>query len=504
MTRIYQKAKEFLLSQFKRDQLLSEFPQALQKEFWELFSDDEFQEKELFKKEVHHAFATFFEPAGVATIVLKEKQLFLKVTPYSCTIDEGNVIQKLTTVLNTFKESIISESRKDLYLINLSEHLELQQIIHEHHADANKKSLITKAIRLAYQLNKEDVVTYVNNRIAVRLHHVVKAQKEGAEKRFNGLPAEELANIQTRIFPEGIQNFFKTVVDALLSDKLNFKKINNQFFMQNSIKLFQEQIIHELKPILVESDDVLFGFANYLLRQVFENMYLRLSENLLDLILSEDKNVEKFLKYYNGAITINSDGQKVQAPLLLNSIGVEYKYVTLLSIAKQHQVKEKQLYVIKKAVHDHKVTLKKCNIKLLTGKKALKEKRDIIQKLKVDFDEKNVLRTKLKSEIENVEKNHPRYKTTDKYKTTLSTYKESNSLAEKLIDEIKSRTSIYENESENVLEIAKEHKTISSALGETQEELQLSREKNSDTNRRYQEIVQAVAKILMQKAKRLT
>jgi hypothetical protein len=500
---IFQKTNTFFIKHFDPNVDPKLFPQELQSEFWGLFSSEEITQKELFKKEVRNSVSSFFEPIGTALVILKEQQIFLKITPYTCTLNDNSIMDKLVASLNKCKATIIQKSRKDLYIINIAEHIELEEIINKEHVSLNKKEMINKAIRKAYELSQKDVVTYLNHRIIIRINSVVESQKSGAEKRFNGLPEEELKNLQSRLFPDGVEVFFQKIVDILMVGELNFKKIKNQFFMDNTIKLLQQTLLAELKKQLTESDDVISGFANYLLRQAFEDVYSQMAKKLLSLILLENKPAIKFLEFYNGSINIGSDGERYKAPILANEDGTRYNYVSILSIVKQHHNKDKLPEGFRAEINTYSVEVHKIKKMVLKLRKTQEELKEWIHKLELKVREQHSLAKRCKMEIEEIEGNRTEFIKTDKYEQTKQQYKEANKSEQLHIDQLQISKFDFGENSEKLSKLTSNYKRQASLLNKVQEQLESSQHRNKDVNKRYTEIVHTVAKVLMQKSKKV-
>ncbi len=122
------------------------------------------------------------------------------------------------------------------------------------------------------------------------------------------------------------ENSIKNIADKIIeSGDIDFKKIDNFYFVANAQKLIRKWVKIELESIrdrctnngyLTRCRRYLNPTVDYLLKLYINRILFFLSMNLLEAIGSKDDNATKFLKFYDGRVEIASNGVRYQKPLV--------------------------------------------------------------------------------------------------------------------------------------------------------------------------------------------
>jgi len=278
----------------------------------------------------------------------KFNRLVLTLIKY-ITMDEKNQFSKEeNTSILKFDESKITSLEKHL---NLEDKNHFKKVLHE------------SAKRLLH-LNIEDQIIYLNNALYVK-----KGLSTGYEKRLNSFPREEFSKIKDEHFNKDMFPLINKKLLHLLSNTLDFSKINNQFFLKVYLELFHNLVCDIVKPILKDEEELVIKyFTNFLLRDYYDEMMIVCAKELSKKVSQRDKNAEKFLHYYNGEI-VSINNMKYIKPIIISEDGNQYEIFNVLSIITRYNIILAKVKNQEKNVED--------------AKKAL----DNIEKEKVNLDD---------------------------------------------------------------------------------------------------------------------
>jgi len=124
----------------------------------------------------------------------------------------------------------------------------------------------------------------------------------------------------------------KSKLLSILSDTLNFTRIDNQTFLKIYLEIFQDLIYKIVQPILKDEEELVIKyFTNFLLRDYYDEMMVVCATELSIKVAERNINAEKFLHYYNGEI-VSINNRTYIKPIIMSEDGNEYKMFDILSI----------------------------------------------------------------------------------------------------------------------------------------------------------------------------
>lgn len=217
-------------------------------------------------------------------------------------------------------------------------------------SEADKEPLKI-AIKEAFELDGRDLIIFFVDKIVIK-----KFSLKGYERRFNGIPPEDLIELKAKIFPDSteIKKIAVLVVKSAMRDELSFDRITPTHFLINSVKIFQKYLFVELGKKLTGNDNILLeGLGNYIFRENFDFMYSIFNRYLLEAVMNKDLNAQKFVQYFSGDTDLEEDGSRYERPSIYDEHKQKISPLTIISIAIQHKnnlnVINKQDEILKKS-----------------------------------------------------------------------------------------------------------------------------------------------------------
>jgi len=253
-------------------------------------------------------------------IIIREKaspdkkrfnRLVMTLIEYMTTDEKNQFIEEENTAVLKFDKSKVSSLETHL---NLEDKNHFKKVLHE-----STKRLL--------HLNVEDQIIYLNNALYVK-----KGVSTGYEKRLNSFPREEFSKIKDKYFNKDMLPLIKSKLLYVLSDSLNFTKIDNQTFSKIYLEIFHNLVYKIVQPILKDEEELVIKyFTNFLLRDYYDAMMVVCATELSKKVTQRDINAEKFLNYYNGEI-VSINNRRYIKPIIMSEDGNEYKIFNILSI----------------------------------------------------------------------------------------------------------------------------------------------------------------------------
>ena len=241
----------------------------------------------------------------------KFNRLVLTLIEYMTTDEKNKFIEEKNTAVLKFDESRINSLETHL---NLEDKNHFKKVLHE-----STKRLL--------HLNVEDQIIYLNNALYVK-----KGLSTGYEKRLNSFPREEFSKIKDKYFNKDMLPLIKSKLLHILSDTLDFTKIDNQTFLKIYLEIFHDLVYKIVQPILKNEEELVIKyFTNFLLRDYYDEMMIVCATELSKKVTLRDANAEKFLNYYNGEI-VSINNRRYIKPIIMSEDGNEYKIFNILSI----------------------------------------------------------------------------------------------------------------------------------------------------------------------------
>ena len=169
----------------------------------------------------------------------------------------------------------------------------------------DEKESLKQKLKKHLGLCDKDLIIFLNDKVVIKkFKSPIDETVVKRERRFNGLPKEELELLRSSIFesPEAEEQIFIDVLDGVLDLELNFGSITQEFFVKNYIKILQKAIFDFLNENLTEDSAALDGLSSLLLREHWILIHTKMASKILELIGQRNLNTENFLKKYSGEI----------------------------------------------------------------------------------------------------------------------------------------------------------------------------------------------------------
>jgi len=313
------------------------------------FFPDESLEAEENILEIKKAFKDYFEDVGYILFKMINRQIRLKVFPYTIEAKESINVEPIVEIIKSNDELITRRFRDKDDQILLQEKLvqKISEFVYNiENEEINKKELVKYAIRQALELKHSDIIINKNNKIFIKIFtykkKVPETQKNTRANRYNGIDEEELITFQNDYFSlQENKDFFYFTAKRFVDVYFNQRQITNKIYELKVFAYIQSIIKEQLTEEFEQNDDFFIGFSGYIFRIYFKEVF----EHIADLILEEISLLNgymiDFLKYYSLDVVI-VDGEKYKIPSLKSDNGQHWNSVSILSVAKSY-VKTKQL-----------------------------------------------------------------------------------------------------------------------------------------------------------------
>lgn len=509
---ILQKTIEFLFEKYP-DRKFTTFTDEDTKRLYNyLFSFVKEDELHTFnKEEIREAILEFFKEQGVVSVVFKGyEKIVIRVRPFDKSANTARIMEASLDYLAGVKKEILKNNqRADLVTIDEKIYKHLKDIIEQENPNLNKREIVKESLSQVFKLSPKDVVVFLKGKVFIRLfkeipNKEVKESPKGRENRFNGLPPAELEKMERTVFPNGVSEGISEIMKSIYSIGLDFSRISNGNYEKNNIVYMQKGLRKFLKNKLSFDQFVIDGFINYILRKIFDLIHIELAKKLLLQFGQRVGTAEDFMGYYGGDVTVGAGG-KYQKPKIEDSRGNWWQIPVIKAVAKQ------RILDMEKRREKQNSLKKTAKEKSLVEEALVESKEDLIH---------------MKEEMENIKKELNQIFETlqEKRKTLMDMKKEIKAGREDLKEEAKKLAQEVKQDvlQENELlqrrdrldknTALKEHKIYEYNIKknvlikkgtEDKEKLNISDKNEKETKEKYDLIVEATAKALMKKKKKI-
>lgn len=295
---------------------------------------------------VREVFAYYFQPVGYIIFKINQTQIRLKVFPYTVEAQESQNVSAVVDIIHKNRGFIInSYNGKDDQIYIKGELRDkicayTQSINNE---KVNNKELVRFSVRKALELKNEDLIMLKHDSIFVKLCDITKkpriskSQENTVANRYNGMSEEDMIAFNKEHFasqPHKAVKIFFLLTAKLFVEKYFLKEnISNQDYEKKVFPYIQLIITKQLIDKFDNCEDFFKGFAGYLFRIHFEEVFHNIAELVLEEIAISNSNMMEFLKYYSLNIIIINN-RKYQVPNLTTEDGRKWNVVTILSIVR--------------------------------------------------------------------------------------------------------------------------------------------------------------------------
>jgi len=261
------------------------------------------------KEQIRLAFLDFYiEVAKVAVFFKGREKIIVKTMPYETHPDEHAYIARIGAYVQSIVDELDEVNDKDDILLIPEHHLEaMYLLLHTISIPVDARQLIRRAIHDAFKLSDKDMILFINKKVVIKFY--CEETDVGCERRFEGLPQEEIEAIVENLYAEeedesSLASDIEMVISTLTDTTLNFSKIDNYAYISHHIRLIQNALINFMKSKLSHPEVVIKGVAKYIFREAFVYIHELMAEKLLELLTRENRNAKTFLDLFNGQTII--------------------------------------------------------------------------------------------------------------------------------------------------------------------------------------------------------
>ncbi|KFN40759.1 MAG: hypothetical protein JU82_01200 [Sulfuricurvum sp. MLSB] len=233
------------------------------------------------------------------------------------------------------------------------------------------RSVIRQQFSTVFDLYERDILFFLRGRISIRYFTPPKKLAEGEDKRFAGESVEEMEALYQTYFPKGAWEDIESILDEVISEKLNFSIIDNATFTRTFIPVFRSMIeILLLEVVAPEHRGKIEGFTGFVLRQHFHPILLHTAKILLEHVENRDKNAEHFIKYFSEEVVIDAAGKKIQKYAIIDSKQQRWNYTSILSIMMQYKQAKLKVAAQKEAINAAQERINECEAEITVERNA--------------------------------------------------------------------------------------------------------------------------------------
>jgi len=323
----------------------------------------------------------------------------IKVTKVFSYKNQNGVFDKLIFELNIRIKDIVRKNKmKQLlpHLIMLSEDVRKSLFDLIKPVNNNDKfDYIRNELFPHFSLESRDIVLFLRNRIYIRKFQDVKNILP-QNRRYDGFNVEKLDKLYKEHFPNGAWDAILEYLPDMLSDQLNFSRIDNETFRKHFSKTAQATI----EIMLVEDYKIdktyINGFSGYILRQYFNDILVYTAKNLLSQVESRYKHAEQFIKYYSNDITLEINGHRVKHNPIIDANSQQWNFSSILSMLIQYQQAKVRVKDQKDVIESTKNFLEQTKTSLRSKKSAKEEEEKKLREVNKTIHKYSVQLDKLK------------------------------------------------------------------------------------------------------------
>ena len=282
----------------------------------------------------------FFHEVGSVTVVFKGmERIGVKIRPYTKDPEESSYFGDLIDIVEAHHEEIEDAApREDLLVVDETIYQMLEKVVRLSEEPINKRALIKQAVRKGLGLSKRDVVVIFHGKVYIRIYKILNNKNFPAiERRFQGLPEEEMQQLQHEYFAGGVEPFLVEVAQSAMEGPLHVSSVDNETFEKSNVRVMHKALSDALETKIGEEKMVLEGFAGYLMRRYFQLIYRSMSAYLIEQLSTRDAETDAFLRYYDGQIVLGSDGKKYRRPEIVDKEGIRWNLATIIAVAMQRK-----------------------------------------------------------------------------------------------------------------------------------------------------------------------
>ncbi len=215
------------------------------------------------------------------------------------------------------------------------------------------KELIKKSVRVALKLHNQELVIVKKERIVIKIvinihRREIDETNPSIANRCNGYSVDEIEDLYNDYFDtDSLEEFIADVSYDVFKYLFVRKRVSNDYYEKNVYPIIQKLIVDKLDDFDVDIN-LKKGFAGYILRVNFLDVFEYLAEDILESIAYRNEYLMNWIKYYHGKVVVDGN-QRYEAPYLKNTEGQIYNPSAIFAtVAMWHKTNEKVLTLTKR------------------------------------------------------------------------------------------------------------------------------------------------------------
>ncbi len=360
-----------------------------------------------------------------------------------------------------------------------------------------QKDLIKAYIRAAFELTQNAVVISKNGNLFIKIidetvqKKVDQKDKNTVKNRYNGIKEEELKSFYDEFFEEDTnKNFFFEVAKEFVHKYFIVKKISNDEFEKNVFAYIHAITLDKLIMIYDDEDGFFLGFAGYIFRIHFKEVFTYITELILDEIAISNRYMMDFLNYYSQDVLVVK-GIKYKIPHIEANNGLRWTVPSMLSIVKIYTKAKTSIIELKKEKSSFQKRVQKFYVNGLSPIKSNEMLQSQKASLEIEIEHSNRSINILSDKLD-ITKNEEKKKI----------------LKEEILKEQEKRKQLKEKKEETVQKVVKqngltEYIALQKELDTLNRKLQREKKILKQNEEAYTSIKNALVKALISKKSRL-
>ena len=503
---IYQETIDFLSTRFPKKRELEKFSSVDTQALYARLHQHASKEEVLANRgELRRAFLDYCNDTNRCVVLFRGLEtITVKLTPMEPINEASETFKALVSALKGEENAIFSASgREDILVVAQPLVDRLREILRSHQPPVDPKEALRRAVRQGFNLSPKDAVIFLGGQIYVRIFVSPQKRVYGrVDRRFGGLPPEELERLKHAIFKESVATTLQGVMDELVQNELNFSQVTNDAFEKSALVLIQSKIVDFLQSRMEEDHEVLEAFGAYLLRENFQMIHEELAQALLEKAMAGDEGAERFIKHFSGDVAVQ-DGQKYQLPEIVDRHEMRWNFSTIKAIASQFYRDRDQIESRMEQVQLTRDEYAGIDDEIAQARLALEKAKKEQLSVKITVEENGNALAKLREALAEARKEAARKGESDEVKASIANLnnqiREATAKDEGLFKE-RSRADIRVKECEKQLETLERKKlTLERKLKEDENRLKEWMKGQQEMIDKYETMVEALARALMKK-----
>lgn len=310
---------------------------------------------------IKQAFKEYFEPVGYILFKMNGTRIRIKVFAYKIEPKDSVNLPSVLDILESNEKLIEYDYKGKDNQISVPKELKdkiydfINNITNE---EVSRKELARYAVTKFFELQDHDIVIVKEDQIFIKvLNYPYKRQIKEEEKntvanRYNGINEDELKTLYDEFFAQQQnKNFFYYVAKLFVQVYFLEQKIDNFTYENKRFSLIQSIVSEQLNHAYNNDDDFCTGFAGYIFRIHFQEVFEHIANFILAEIAISNDYMIGFVKYYSSNVIV-LEGKRYKVPELETESGLRWNVASILSIVKIYVKTKTSIDRMKKNINE--------------------------------------------------------------------------------------------------------------------------------------------------------